>query len=110
MTSVSQNENKRLYKITFRLSSEEKQRLELKLKEASLKPSEFLRLAITATTIKARFSEEERRLMRMLTGLATNLNQVAKQLNSEEGALNLASRILSLRREIDSLIQQFQSR
>ena len=51
-------------------------------REASIPRTEFLRRLITKAKIKARIKPEEMQLIRTVSGMANNLNQIAHRLNS----------------------------
>ena len=53
-----------------------------KAREASIPRTEFLRRLITKAKIKARIKPEEMQLIRTVSGMANNLNQIAHRLNS----------------------------
>ena len=53
-----------------------------KAREASITRTEFLRRLITKAEVKARIKPEEMQLIRTISGMANNLNQIALWLNS----------------------------
>ena len=53
-----------------------------KAREASITRTEFLRQLITKAEVKARIKPEEMQLIRTVSGMANNLNQIAHRLNT----------------------------
>ena len=53
-----------------------------KAREASITRTEFLRRLITKAEVKAHIKPEEMQLIRTVSGMANNLNQIAYRLNS----------------------------
>lgn len=53
-----------------------------KAREASISRTEFLRRLITKAEVKAHIKPEEMQLIRTVSGMANNLNQIAHRLNS----------------------------
>ena len=53
-----------------------------KAREASISRTEFLRQLITNAEVKSRIKPEEMQLIRTVSGMANNLNQIAHRLNS----------------------------
>lgn len=53
-----------------------------KAREASITRTEFLRQLITKVEVKARIKPEEMQLIRTVSGMANNLNQIAHRLNT----------------------------
>ena len=65
--------DKKLYKVSFKLSEEDKRLLEEGAKKAGMNISEYLR---NLTTDRGIF-------IRQITGIATNVNQIAKEVNTQ---------------------------
>lgn len=53
-----------------------------KARETSITRTEFLRRLITKAEVKAHIKPEEMQLIRTVSGMANNLNQIAHRLNS----------------------------
>ena len=53
-----------------------------KAREASITRTEFLRRLITKAKVKARIKPEEMQLIRTVSSMANNLNQIAHRLNT----------------------------
>jgi len=73
---------KRKYQVLLRLNTIEYYILLGKAREASITRTEFLRQLITKAEVKARIKPEEMQLIRTVSGMANNLNQIAHRLNS----------------------------
>ena len=66
----------------LRLNTMEYYTLLGKAREASITRTEFLRRLITKAEVKARITPREMQLIRTVSGMANNLNQIAHRLNS----------------------------
>ena len=73
---------KRKYQVLLRLNTMEYYTLLGKAREASVTRTEFLRRLITKAEVKARITPGEMQLIRTVSGMANNLNQIAHRLNS----------------------------
>ena len=73
---------KRKYQVLLRLNTMEYYTLLGKAREASSTRTEFLRQLITKAEVKARIKPEEMQLIRTVSGMANNLNQIAHRLNA----------------------------
>ena len=73
---------KRKYQVLLRLNTMEYYILLGKAREASITRTEFLRQLITKAEVKARIKPEEMQLIRTVSGMANNINQIAHRLNS----------------------------
>ena len=73
---------KRKYQVLLRLNTMEYYTLLGKAREASITRTEFLRQLITKVEVKARIKPEEMQLIRTVSGMANNLNQIAHRLNT----------------------------
>ncbi|MCX2432843.1 plasmid mobilization protein [Pedobacter sp. GR22-10] len=62
--------------LMIRLTPTEKQLIAQRAKNAGLKPSEWFRRAAKSARVFPRFTPEESRWFRMLSGMANNLNQL----------------------------------
>ena len=74
---------KRKYQVLLRLNTMEYYTLLGKAREASITRTEFLRRLITKAEVKARIKPEEMQLIRTVSGMANNLNQLAHRANAE---------------------------
>ena len=73
---------KRKYQVLLRLNTMEYYTLLGKAREASVTRTEFLRRLITKAEVKARIKPEEMQLIRTVSGMANNLNQIDHRLNA----------------------------
>ena len=73
---------KRKYQVLLRLNTMEYYTLLGKAREASISRTEFLRQLITNAEVKSRIKPEEMQLIRTVSGMANNLNQIAHRLNA----------------------------
>ena len=73
---------KRKFQVLLRLNTMEYYTLLGKTREASITRTEFLRQLITKAEVKARITPGEMQLIRTVSGMANNLNQIAHRLNS----------------------------
>lgn len=74
---------KKTYRINIKLNTEEYYSLLAKVKKASTTRSEFLRVCLEKGYVKERLSTELVGYIRSITGMANNLNQLARQANSQ---------------------------
>ena len=73
---------KRKYQVLLRLNTMEYYTLLGKAREGSITRTEFLRRLITKAEVKARITPGEMQLIRTVSGMANNLNQIAHRLNA----------------------------
>ena len=73
---------KRKYQVLLRLNTMEYYTLLGKAREASITRTEFLRRLIAKAEVKAHIKPEEMQLIRTVSGMANNLNQIAHRLNA----------------------------
>lgn len=77
-----------------------------KAAKANCKLTEYVRTMAVEGRVIAKFSQEEKEFMRKLTGMANNLNQIAK-LAHKERMLSAVLEIEKIRSNIDQLIKRF---
>ena len=76
--------DKKLYKVSFKLSEEDKRLLEEGAKKAGMNISEYLRnLVRGGGNVDASFTTDRGIFIRQITGIATNVNQIAKEVNTQ---------------------------
>lgn len=102
--------NNKSHKITVRLNNEELEKLQNLTKKAGMLKSEFLRLAIFNVQVNAKLTEEERKILRTLFGIATNLNQIAHKVNAQFEFLTVVIELQNTRRNIDEIISKILDR
>ena len=92
--------DKKLYKVSFKLSEEDKRLLEEGAKKAGMNISEYLRnLVRGGGNVDASFTTDRGNFIRQITGIATNVNQIAKVVNTQ--GCGYASDILSVKQELE---------
>lgn len=77
-----------------------------KADKAKLSLSDYIRESAIHAFVKARFSEEDRHFYRQFTGLANNINQMAK-LAHQEGLLSALFRFEKELSMIDEALKRF---
>ena len=82
--------------------------LKAKPKSAGLKLAEFTRLAVIGYPVRPRFTTEEAGWMRQLSGMANNLNQLAKQAY-KSGYPDIRDANLNLGIDIHKLVKKFRN-
>lgn len=90
----------------IRLSNKEEFYIKTKAKQAGMQTSTWFRAAAQNARIVPRLSVEDRGLLHTLTGMANNLNQLAKQANMGN-LLTVARKCLELLNEIDTALKYF---
>lgn len=98
----------RKYRIEVRFATMEYYTLKSKARKAGITISEFIRVAIERCEVKERLSAVHLRLIIQLTGMANNLNQVAKQAN-QAGYIAAKTESETLAKEIDNLIKSIEN-
>lgn len=94
---------KKGYKVTVKFATAEYYSLKAKAKEAGMNLSLFIRNALQGAEVRERFSAEHLRYILQLTGMANNLNQIARKANAG-GYTNARSEYLHLAMRIDNLL------
>jgi ketol-acid reductoisomerase len=92
--------------IRVRLSKTERYLISEKAKKAGLKMSDWLRQAAKTAKVTSRFSADEMSMMRTLTGMANNLNQLTK-LAHQQGLLVVQQKCRNLISLIDDTLKYF---
>lgn len=94
--------DRKLYKVSFKLSEEDKQKLEDGARKAGMNISEYLRnLVRSGGNVDSSFAMERGNFIRQITGIATNVNQIAKVVNTQGFAYS--SDINRLKRDLDDI-------
>ena len=73
---------KRRYSVLLKLNTMEYFTLKSKASEAGVNKNEYLRSLISEGQIKARITVEQMKEIRLLSGMANNINQIAHRLNT----------------------------
>lgn len=80
-----------------------------KAREASITRTEFLRRLITKAEVKAHIKPEEMQLIRTVSGMANNLNQIAHRLNSFDISTLLNEDLNALKQLIHELMKRLKT-
>lgn len=94
--------------VKVRLTATERFMISARAKDAGMRLSDWIRAAAKAAKVVARLKPEDLQIMRMLAGLANNLNQLTK-LAHRDGILTIAIKCGSLLIEIDQALKYFNS-
>ena len=98
---------KRTYRVNLKMNTEEYYTLKTRASEAGFSPCDFIRVVILKTEIRLRLSPEWMDHIRILSGMANNLNQMAHKANAA-GYLDARMEYLYLADKIDHLLNQIQ--
>ena len=71
---------KKSYKITIKFATAEYYSLKAKTRQAGVTISEFIRLAIQSCSVKERLNPSHVKHISQLSGMANNLNQIARRM------------------------------
>ena len=93
------------YKVTVKMSTVEYYTLKGKVKEAGVSLSEFVRSSIMNTSVVQRLTPEMHAEIRKLSGMANNLNQIARKANAL-GYNHIRGEYLFLARKIDRILNK----
>lgn len=96
------------YKVSFKLSEMDYRKLEQDAKQSGVDRSKYLRALVQgAGGIDKEFPTDRANLIRQITGIATNVNQIAKYANSQ-GAIYFSEmdRLQVLLQEIKQLLEE----
>ncbi len=94
--------------VKVRLTATEHFMISTKAREAGMRVSDWIRAAAKSARVVARLKPEDLQLMRMLSGLANNLNQLTK-LAHRDGILSIARKADSTLTEIFDALKYFNS-
>ena len=96
------------YKVSFKLSEMDYRKLERDVKQSGVDRSKYLRALVQgAGGIDKDFPTDRSNLIRQITGIATNVNQIAKYANSQ-GAIYFSEmdKLQVLLQEIKQLLKE----
>ena len=99
---------KKSSKLVVRMTETERLLISEKAREAGMKLSEWFRLAARKVQVIARLSPGDVAILRMLTGMANNLNQIAR-LAHKEGLLSVQRKCREGLDEINDTLRYFNS-
>ena len=95
---------KKAYRITIKMATEEYYSLKAKAHLAGINRSEFIRQCIRSTVIKQRLSPELMGHIRQLSGMANNVNQIARTANAA-GYIEVHNHCLVMSDRLDKVIK-----
>lgn len=98
---------KKGYKITIKMATEEYYSLKGKALDAGVNRSEFIRLCIRSVEVKQRLTSELVGYIRQLSGMANNINQIAHRANAA-GYSDVHWQCLSLNERLDRVIKKIE--
>ena len=98
---------KKAYKITIKMATEEYYSLKAKSGLAGINRSEFIRLCIRSSVVKQRLSPELMKHIRQLSGMANNVNQIARTANAA-GYLEVHNHCLIISERLDKVIKRIE--
>lgn len=94
--------DKKVYKVSFKLSETELLKLESDAKKAGKNRSEYLReLVKNSKGVDTTFAADRSSFIRQITGIATNVNQIAKVVNTQSFAYS--SDINRIKRDLEDI-------
>ena len=94
--------DKKVYKVSFKLSETELLKLEADAKKAGKNRSEYLReLVKNSKGVDTTFAADRSTFIRQITGIATNVNQIAKVVNTRGFAYS--SDINGIKRDLEDI-------
>lgn len=94
--------DKKVYKVSFKLSETELLKLESDARKAGKNRSEYLReLVKNSKGVDATFAADRSSFIRQITGIATNVNQIAKVVNTQGFAYT--SDINGIKRDLEDI-------
>ena len=98
----AKEKEKLTYSINLKLTEDDFKTVGEKAAKLGMKPTQYAREMVLKGGVKSRFTLEELKLMRILSGMANNLNQIAKRANIS-GFSNISSDIILIIRVIKKL-------
>lgn len=94
--------DKKVYKVSFKLSETELLKLESDAKKAGKNRSEYLReLVKNSKGVDTTFAADRSTFIRQITGIATNVNQIAKVVNTQ--GFVYSSDINGIKRDLEDI-------
>ena len=105
---VKEAVEKKGYKITIKMATEEYGSLKTKAHEAGINQSEYIRQCIQASIVKQRQTPELMNHIRQLSGMANNINQIAHKANAA-GYPGVHKHCLFMNERLDKLISEIEN-
>ncbi|QNK64111.1 plasmid mobilization relaxosome protein MobC [Pedobacter sp. PAMC26386] len=103
-----QKKIKRASGIRVRLNAKERFLIESKARMAGMRISDWVRAAALKAKVVARITDEDRRILHLLAGMANNLNQLTK-LAHTNGIMSIVIKCDQLLTEIDQTLRYLNS-
>ncbi|MDR0746045.1 MAG: MobC family plasmid mobilization relaxosome protein [Mediterranea sp.] len=94
---------KKGYKVTLKMATEEYFSLKAKAKIAGINHSEYIRRCIRSSVVKQRLTSELMGYIRQLCGMANNVNQIAHKANAA-GYSEACTDNLAMNERLDNVI------
>lgn len=95
---------KKGYKVTLKMDTEEYYSLKSKAQMTKLSLSEYIRQCIRSSVVKQRLSAELMGYIRQLCGMANNINHIARKANAT-GYTEVHSNNLAMNERLDNIIK-----
>lgn len=92
----------------FYVNQKEDNLLKIKSEKAGLSEAEFLRSCIKGYKIKEQPSNEIRKFINQITGIANNINQIARVTNATRNINN--EEVMTIKNTINNFILEFQKK
>ena len=92
----------------FYVNQKEDDLLKIKSEKAGLSEAEFLRSCIKGYKIKEQPSNEIRKFINQITGIANNINQIARVTNATRNINN--EELMTIKNTINNFILEFQKK
>jgi len=99
---------KKGYKVTLKMATEEYFSLKAKAKSAGITRSEYIRQCIWSSVVKQRLSTELMGYIRQLCGMANNVNQIAHKANTA-GYTEAHDNCLVMNERLDNVLKQIEN-
>ena len=96
---------KKSYKVSLKMATEEYYSLKSKARLAGITLSEYIRQAIEKSEVKQRLSPEHLGHIRQLSGMANNINQIARKANTA-GFAESYKECKDVINQLDSIVKQ----
>ena len=104
---VKKTSEKKAYKVTLKMATEEYYSLKAKARLAGVNRSEFIRQCIRSGVVKQRLTPEMMGHIRQLSGMANNVNQIARTANAV-GYIEVHNNCLVMNERIDKVIKRIE--
>ena len=98
---------KKKYKVTLKMATEEFYYLKAKARLAGITRSEYIRCCIAASIVRRRLSPELMNHLRQLSGMANNVNQIAHKANAM-GYARVYQDNLAMTERLDNIITRIE--